>query len=145
MREAALQHAVPGNFAEVTRAQLPHLGCNCIFFHKCFLDSPKSKRIRWQNSHFKSSHISKARNIGQALQISFIFTVWHLGNQNNIPPLNYELLRCFLCAILDFQRELYQRTPTHLFVDQHTFETLCQARGCQPLLSCGNLAGLAHF
>lgn len=37
MREAALQHAVPGDLTQVTRAQLPHLSCNCIFFHKCFL------------------------------------------------------------------------------------------------------------
>lgn len=41
MREAALQHTVPGDLTQVTRAQLPHLSRNCIFFHKCFLDSPK--------------------------------------------------------------------------------------------------------
>ena len=44
MREAALQHAVPGDLTQVARAQLPHLSRNCVFLHKRFLDSPQRKR-----------------------------------------------------------------------------------------------------
>lgn len=44
MREAALQHTVPGDLTQVTRAQLPHLSRNCVFLHKRFLDSPQRKR-----------------------------------------------------------------------------------------------------
>lgn len=41
MREAALQHAVPGDLTQVARAQLPHLGCDRVFLHERLLECPE--------------------------------------------------------------------------------------------------------
>lgn len=98
MREAALQHAVPGDLAQVTCAQLPHLSCNRIFFHQCFLDSPKSKCIIiWETLHFNASRVFPKLETSD--RADFIFLSWLAPGQSTPPlPLKLQTLEIFFCV-----------------------------------------------
>lgn len=111
MRESTLQHAVPGDFTQVTGAQLPHLSRNCVFFHKGFLDPPKVKVLdgRLSLSILRVSPKLETSDRRCRFDSSFMSgtRITEQHSHPTPPPVSDELLRAFL-ANSQVPEEIYR-------------------------------------
>lgn len=145
MGEATLQHAVPGDFTQVTRAQLPHLSGNCIFFHKCFLDPPPQKANIWDGRiSISILHIfPKLETSDRHCRSNFSLMSATWKTKQHSHPLKLWTCKIIFGEFSGFQRDMSKNPSTLICWPAHVWSPV-KSCGCQPLFHCDNHPGRVH-